>query len=60
MKNLNLYGDKNIQMSVLTVLSLKICIADKQFLHFSVPVIETSKVKTGCQMSYQGEKYQNN
>ena len=23
---------------------------------FSVPVIETGKVKTGCQMSYQGEK----
>ena len=38
----------------------KICITDKQFLHFSASVIETSKVKTGCQMSYLGEKYQNN
>ena len=38
------------------VLSLKICITDKQF---SAPVIETGKVKTGSQMSYQGEKHQN-
>ena len=60
MKNLNLYGDNNIQMSVFAVLSLKICITDKQFLHFSASVIETGKVKTSCQMSYQGEKYQNN
>ena len=60
MKNLNLHGDNNIQMSVFAVLSLKICITDKQFLHFSAPVIETGKVNTGCQMSYQGEKYQNN
>ena len=38
------------------VLSLKICITDEQF---SAPVIETGKVKTGCQMSYRGEKHQN-
>ena len=60
MKNLNLYGDNNIQVSVFAVLSLKIYITDKQFLHFSAPVIETGKVKTGCQMSCQGEKYQKN
>ena len=56
MENLNLCGDNNIQMSVFAVLSLKICITDNQF---SAPVIETGKVKTGCQMSYRGEKHQN-
>ena len=59
MKNLNLHGDNDIQMSVFAILSLKICITDKQF-PFSAPVIEPGKVKTGCQMSYQGEKHQNN
>ena len=38
------------------VLSFKTCITDKQF---SSPVIETGKVKAGCQMSYRREKYQN-
>ena len=45
MENLDLYGENNIQMSVFAVLSLKMCITDKQFLHISAPVIETGKVK---------------
>ena len=62
MENLNLYGDNSIQISVSAVLSLKICITDKQFLHFRIsePAIETGNVKTGCQMSYQGDKHQKN
>ena len=57
MENLNLYGDNDIQMSVFfAVLSLKMCITDKQF---SAPVIGTGKVKTGCHMSYRRKKHQN-
>ena len=43
MKNLNLYGDNNIQMSVFAVLSLKICITDKQFLHFQRQLLNPAK-----------------
>ena len=59
MKNLNLYGDNNIQTSIFAVLSLKYVSLINSF-EFSITSIETGKVKTGCQMSYRGEKYQNN
>ena len=45
MKNLNLNGDNNIQMSVFTVLSLKISITDKQFLHFQRQLLKPAKYK---------------
>ena len=43
MKNLNLYGDNNIQMSVFAVLSLKTCINDKQFLNFQRQLLKPAK-----------------
>ena len=45
MKNLNLNGYNNIQMSVFTVLSLTICITDKQFLHFQCQLLKLAKYK---------------
>ena len=45
MKNVNLNGDNNIQMSVFTVLSLKISITDKQFLHFQRQLLKPAKYK---------------
>ena len=42
-KNLNLYGDNNTQLSVFAVLSIKICVTGKQFLHFQCQLLKLAK-----------------
>ena len=38
-----LSGDNYIQMSIFAVLSLKICVTDKQFLHFQHQLLKPAK-----------------